>query len=176
MIYHENLSIKWQRFHCQMSKLNCIYGGYILKKITKMQNKLTSQAMFWVTLELTVERIKNEIFMTRFSFTICSMTFLQSRGGLSFPKRNNETEKQQKRLKIIWVEYETSDSRLSPLKLGETLHGLIWWNISVFLSNTVGTICFFFFRCPLDGKTMNFERGSNKVHLLCLFHLSYLMP
>ena len=40
----------------------------------------------------------------------------------------------------------------------------------------LGLYFFFFFRCPLDGKTMNFERGSNKVHLLCLFHLSYLMP
>lgn len=113
--------------------------------------------------------------MTRFSFTICSMTFLQSRGGLSFPKRNNETEKQQRRLKIIWAEYGTSDSRLSPLKLGETLHGLIWWSISVFLVKHCWDYFFFFFRCPLDGKTMNYERRSSKVHLLCLFHLSYLI-
>ena len=147
-----------------------------IEKITKLQNKLTSQAMFWVTFELTVERITNEISMTRFSFTICSMTFLQSRGGFSLPKRNNETEKQQRRLKIIWAEYETSDSRLSPLKLGETLHGLIWWSISVFLVKHCWDYFFFFsFRCPLDGKTMNYERGSNKVHLLCFFHLSYLM-
>jgi len=62
-----------------------------IEKITKMQNKLTSQAMFWVTFELTVERIKNEISMTRFSFTICSMTFLQSREGSLFLK---ETTKQ----------------------------------------------------------------------------------